>query len=401
MKIGIYNPNLSTMGGGEKVCAALAEVLASEHETLLVTYEPVDKKKIEAYFGVDLKRVEIRVLNHSKFLTRIQPLRFIPNHIKKTLENHHVYKSVKKLGLDIFVNNAYNTEIPSPAPVGVFMCMFPHKLLDFKSMSPVKKTYIKTVNYFGRIFMHRDAKTWLDTYQLITANSAFTQKYIKEYWDRESEIIYPISDDKKVQVPRKKTILNVGRFFYNNGITHHKRQDFLVETFLEMTELHSDGWELHLAGTLNKNPGDMSYVIDLIKKSEGFPVFFHLDSPLEELKKLYSSSSIYWHATGYGADKKKNPERQEHFGISTVEAMSTGSIPVVIRSAGQEEIVIDGVNGYLWDTKKELISKTKLAIEAQNELSKRAIKDAKLYGKEAFTKSTRIVFQPLYELLNK
>ena len=401
MKIGIYNPNLSTMGGGEKVCVALAEVLSSGNDVLLVTYETVEKEKLESYFGTNLQKTQISILPRSKFLTKIQPSRLIPKHIKKALENHHVYKEVKKLNLDIFVNNAYNTEIPSPAPVGVFMCMFPHKLLDINSMSLLKKTYINLVNSISRLFMHPQQDTWLDTYQLITANSLFTQKYIKKYWNRESKIIYPISDNKKVSIEKKNIILNVGRFFFNNGITHHKRQDYLVDTFIKMKDLHKEGWQLHLAGTLNENPGDMSYVVDLIRRAEGYPVFLHLDTPLEDLKKLYSKSRLYWHATGYGADKKKNPERQEHFGISTVEAMSAGAVPVVIRSAGQEEIVTDGVNGYLWDNEKQLVEKTKLAIQNGAKLSLAAEKDAKKYDKASFTKATLSVFEPLYKLINK
>ncbi|HEY8886550.1 MAG TPA: glycosyltransferase [Candidatus Microsaccharimonas sp.] len=400
MKIGIYNPNLATMGGGEKVCLALAEVLSAGNDVLLITYETLEKSKLEKYFGVNLKNTQIGIIEKSKLLQKIQPIRFIPNHLKKTVENYHVYKSLKKLDLDIFVNNAYNTEIPSPAKVSVFMCMFPHKLLDLHSMSFAKRTYIRLVNFGAKLLMHPKSKTWLDTYQGITANSAFTQKYIKLYWNRDSEIVYPISDDKFVKVEKRNNILNVGRFFHNNGITHHKRQDFLVDTFVKMTDLHKKGWQLHLAGTVNENAEDMRYVVDLIRRSEGYPIHLHLDTPLDKLKELYSVSKIYWHATGYGADKKKNPERQEHFGISTVEAMSAGSIPVVIRSAGQEEVVSEGENGYLWETEKELVKKTLKAISDDGSLSKNAIRDSKKYDKEAFQKSSLEFFEPLYNLVD-
>jgi len=398
MKIGIYNPNLSTMGGGEKVCLALAEVLAKDNDVTILTFEALKKKKLEDYFGINLKNVKVNILPRSEKLAKIQHSRTVPNHVKKALENHHVYTNVKKLNLDIFVNNAYNTEIPSPAPVGVFMCMFPHKLLKTEEMSRLKRSYIKLVNKATKVVSHPKSNTWLDTYQVITANSAFTQEYIKKYWNRESEIIYPISDNKKVNVEKRKIILNVGRFFHNNGITHHKRQDFLVNTFKDMKELHRDGWELHLAGTLNDNGGDMAYAIDLIRNSEGYPIFYHFDTPLEGLKKLYSESRIYWHATGYGADKKKNPERQEHFGISTVEAMSAGSIPVVIRSAGQEEIVRDGINGYLWNTKDELIAKT-LEATRNTDIVNIAMHDSKKYDKKAFSDSTIKVFESIYKLV--
>jgi glycosyltransferase involved in cell wall biosynthesis len=45
----------------------------------------------------------------------------------------------------------------------------------------------------------------------------------------------------------------------------------------------------------------------------------------------------------------------EHFGMSTVEAMSAECVPVVINKGGQKEIVSQGESGYLWHTVDELI----------------------------------------------
>lgn len=278
------------------------------------------------------------------------------------------------------------------------MCMFPQKLLNKAEMGRIKRFYINIVDTVSRWLMYPGKKDWLETYQRITANSKFTQGYIKKYWNRDSDIIYPISDDMMTEgVEKESIIVNVGRFFHNNGITHHKRQDFLIDTFIKMKDLHKKGWELHVAGTLNDNPADMAYVIDLLKRSDGYPIKIHLDTPLHELGLLYSRAKIYWHATGYGADQKKNPERQEHFGISTVEAMSAGAVPIVIASAGQKESVREGVNGYLWDTEKELIAKTRKLIESNDfsRLEHQARHDAKRFDKAAFRKQTLEVFEHL------
>ena len=59
------------------------------------------------------------------------------------------------------------------------------------------------------------------------------------------------------------------------------------------------------------------------------------------------------------------PEKQEHFGITTVEAMSTGAIPVVINTAGQSEIIENNKNGYLWSNPEELIKYTKESIRSK------------------------------------
>ena len=49
----------------------------------------------------------------------------------------------------------------------------------------------------------------------------------------------------------------------------------------------------------------------------------------------------------------------EHFGITTVEAMAHGCVPVVVRLGGQLEIVQDGVNGRLWGSLGELVAITR------------------------------------------
>ena len=43
-----------------------------------------------------------------------------------------------------------------------------------------------------------------------------------------------------------------------------------------------------------------------------------------------------------GEDAERHPERFEHFGISVVEAMAAGAVPLVFGAAGPGEIVQDG-----------------------------------------------------------
>jgi len=48
----------------------------------------------------------------------------------------------------------------------------------------------------------------------------------------------------------------------------------------------------------------------------------------------------------------------EHFGITTVEAMASGCVPIVYDAGGQREIVRNGIDGFLWKTFEELIEET-------------------------------------------
>ncbi len=55
-----------------------------------------------------------------------------------------------------------------------------------------------------------------------------------------------------------------------------------------------------------------------------------------------------------GEDENVHPERFEHFGITTVEAMAAGCIPVVINKGGQKEIINNGYDGFFFKDWQEL-----------------------------------------------
>ena len=73
---------------------------------------------------------------------------------------------------------------------------------------------------------------FLDTYQLIAANSAFTQSWIMRLWGRESDILYPPVTPQP-RVAKAPIILGVGRFF-DPADGHNKRQLELVAAFARL-----------------------------------------------------------------------------------------------------------------------------------------------------------------------
>ena len=108
------------------------------------------------------------------------------------------------------------------------------------------------------------------------------------------------------------------------------------------------------------------------------------------MRDLYRRAAIYWHATGYGFPADDYPARQEHFGITTVEAMSAGAVPVVNGSGGQKEIVTHGVDGLCWDEPTELLSQTRRLVndaDLRGRLSRQAVLSSKRFGREAFNAS--------------
>jgi glycosyltransferase involved in cell wall biosynthesis len=86
---------------------------------------------------------------------------------------------------------------------------------------------------------------------------------------------------------------------------------------------------------------------------------------------------LYWHAAGFGENINVYPEKAEHFGISTVEAMGAGCVPVVFNAGGQKEIIEDNKSGYLCNSMEDFISKTNALIKDENLLKKMSVSSAK------------------------
>ena len=155
-------------------------------------------------------------------------------------------------------------------------------------------------------------------------------------------------------------ILSVGRFFLP-GTGHNKKQLEMVTAFRDLVARGgAEGWEYHLVGGCA--PEHRPYLDQIRAVAAGLPVVLHPDASGAELGDLYARASIFWHAAGLGEDPERHPDRYEHFGITTVEAMSAGAVPVVIDAAGQVEIVEHGATGYRFAGLDDLVSHTERLI---------------------------------------
>ena len=237
----------------------------------------------------------------------------------------------------------------------------------------------------ARAIPSTEAARSLSGYDRYITYSAFAQGWTKRRLGVEAEVIAPPVDRPAAALAgaaRKPWIVSVGRFFRGG---HEKRQDVLIDAF---RALDVDGWELHLVGTAD----DEKILAPLRKRAAGLRAEFHVDLAREELLELYAQSSLFWHATGFGVDQERHPERLEHFGIATVEAMMYGVVPLVAPYGGQSEIVTDGVSGRHWTTIPELVTATRSLIDSPEDrrrLSEGAAHDALRYETSLFRAAVR------------
>lgn len=229
--------------------------------------------------------------------------------------------------------------------------------------------------------------SFLDSYQALLANSRYTQGWIERLWQVDSDILYPPINvaDIHPAAQRTKTILTVGRFF-TPGLGHAKRQLEMVRFFGGMVRRGElPGWNLHVVGGCEDS--QRPYLDRVRQAATGLPVQVHANAPRSLVHELMGSSSIFWSATGYGESEQRRPWAQEHFGMTTAEAMAGGCVPVVIDRAGQREIVTNGVHGFRWSTPQQLAARTRLLAadeELRAKLSVAAIGRAQEYSDDAF-----------------
>ncbi|MDP3998070.1 MAG: glycosyltransferase family 4 protein [bacterium] len=347
MKIGIYDPYLDDLGGGEKYMLSLAECLSKRHQVTLFWDKKEDFKRVEERFTLDLSRV---------FLA--------PNIFSPGAGFFKKIRETKKLDAIIFLSDG---SIP---------------------FSLSKKLFLHIQQPISGIKANPKIRWKLSRVTRVFCNSYYSKSYIDRALGVESLVLYPPVKIGAKPLQKENIILHVGRFRVRDpmiGINDYKKQSVMVSVFKEMVENGLKDWKFVLAVSVREEEKDLFNKFQ--KEADGFPIEFTINKTNEELWEIYSRAKIYWHASGFGEDLVKHPEYAEHFGISTVEAMGAGCVPVVINAGGQKEIVQDGVNGLLWETLDELKMKTLGLIQDKNireKLSKAAKKRAKFFSGDRF-----------------
>jgi L-malate glycosyltransferase len=221
--------------------------------------------------------------------------------------------------------------------------------------TPLVKKVVRNA-YYDRLW-----RSVFAGYGRCVANSSFTAGWIERRWGIDADVVYPPVRARFQERPKAKMILSVGRFSVWGT---RKQQREMVEAFTRACDTLPAGWEYWSMGGLSNDPEDRAYFEAVSEAARGYPVRVVANPSGEEIKDAYERAAVFWHAAGYGEDEEAHPERTEHFGMSTVEAMAAGCVPVVIRKGGQPEIVEHGSSGFLWETPDELVGHTRRLLEA-------------------------------------
>lgn len=346
MRIGVFDPYLDDLGGGEKYMMTIAQVLSENNQVDVFWDNKSDLDGLLKRFSLDLSKIKV-----------------VPNIFSLRFSTFQRFLATKKYDRIIFLSD------------GSLPLVYPKLLVHIQQ--PLDKMETGTV--LGKIKVKR--------VNVFFCNSNYTKSFIDDKFHLKTKILYPPVKIKAVEAKKENIILHVGRFRIKNVKNDdYKKQHVMVSEFKKMVDGGLKGWKFVLAVSVNEKDNEEFEKMKNFTKN--YPIEFLVNKSNDALWENYSKAKIYWHASGYGEDLSAHPEYAEHFGISTVEAMGAGAVPVVISAGGQREIVNDGENGFLWDSIEDLQFKT-LALmnndKLLHDLSKRGKEDAKQFSEEKFS----------------
>jgi glycosyltransferase involved in cell wall biosynthesis len=334
MKAAIFNPYLDTLGGGERYTMAVATILQKAGYKVYVEWsDPKIKPKLEDRFGIYLEDINF-------------------------------------VG-DINRGDGYD----------VCFWVSDGSIPALRSRKNFLHFQVPFTKVGGRTLLN---KIKLSRVRRVICNSEFTEKIIDQEFGVNSVVLYPpVAIEKFKSRKKENVILNVARF---STLLQAKRQDVLVEAFRVFSR-ENKGWVLVLAGGVEV--GAEEYFNKLNEMSKGLPVKIIKSPKFEVLQELYGHAKIFWSASGFGVNEEMEPKKVEHFGITLVEAMAAGVVPVAYEAGGHKEIINNGENGYLWRIKEELVRKTNDLVDDEKvfkQFSEKAITSAQKFSYERFEK---------------
>src|SRR5712691_4000915 len=364
MKILLVHPRLSVKGGGERV--AIHSILAATragHEVSLLS-EEFDESSFEDFYDCPGLFDKVDRSYYPAFKPVLGPRVLLYQRL--VYHWRRIRKAVSRDSFDIVLSTQDIGYVPSTrAPVAQY-CYFPKYFSHLQaSSSPIWRLYYRPASAYYRNRVRR--------VRILLSVSDFTRGFVEKKWERDSRTVYPpcpvetFSELSKVQ-PREDLVVTVGR------IVPEKR----FHLFIELARIVPKTRFVAIGSLSN----EASSYYERLKSTAPENVSFVL-SPLRKVKDLLGRAMAYVHCA-----------ENEHFGITIVEAMAAGCVPIVHDSGGPREIVTSDV-GFRWSNLSAAARQIAILAEQDDlrrELSATASARARQFRPEVFeSEMTRVL----------
>jgi glycosyltransferase involved in cell wall biosynthesis len=342
MKVAILHSSINPCGGAERVCLHAVEAFKEEgFKVILATLDATNWSRVKALTGCSIRPDE----EYSLFPSRL-PVFGIYQRLAAGL-----WLTKLKERVDLTVNTHGDC---LPLSCDVVYMHFPMFVdLAYIEGSPINVKY--SVSVFWKLYFQpykaiqkRIAKKYLQKAGKILTNSSFSAKALKTAAGCEARIVYPPVDVEKFfkanqSADRENIVITTSR------ITPEKGLDLLPKIALETSEA-----KFILIGTMS-GMASRSILEEILRvKPENLEVKVNL--PMADMIEIYGKAKVYLHLM-----------KGEHFGISVVEGMAAGLIPVAHKSGGcYHDILAQGKYGFIWENQEDISEAVGKALKADN-----------------------------------
>jgi glycosyltransferase involved in cell wall biosynthesis len=325
LNVNIVHINLNARGGSERLALAVIRALKEDNDMDididLTTLQKPDVHKIEETYG-KTGLMAVRNINRVNIIPSIENVQLKKKYDLIINTHGDMFPFSQK---DFSKDNA------------ITYCHFPlaKYLIDVENEEYARLIYGQRfsdmVEYKKHLHLARNAYIDMIRNSTVLTNSEYSRKAIYKTFKIDSTVLSPPVDvdlfRKAVLFSsmnkRDDTILVISRF-------HPSKK---VENAIRLAELLKQkgiGRSMKIVGNLSPHMiGYYSYLRQMVQDQDlSDYVTFHVNVSFNKLLSLMSKSKVYFH-----------PLPGEPFGISTVEAMSAGLIPVVPDLGGHTEFV--------------------------------------------------------------
>jgi alpha-1,2-mannosyltransferase len=312
--VGVFSPVINWCGGAEWVAVNIINVLKEYgHQIVVLTDNPLNQSRFQSVFSRNVP-VDQQI---------VFPLRFFPSTDLKNVYTDALRLQILKFKCDVLIDTFSNAILPATN-----IAYIHHPLLRrieigatlWNDSSRVRRNRAFFIPYKSFLKLPR-----INNNKLIFANSNFTAKAIKTETGLDSHVLYPSVSSEIINYTqadfdreRNDTVTTVSRIAIGKNL----------KIIPEIAKLTSNKLTFNIVGLLDSEDTLISLQkqIKELKLSDRVKIFTNVKR--EQLRQMLLNSKVYLHTT-----------LNEHFGISIVEAMTSGCIPVVHNSGGPIEFV--------------------------------------------------------------
>ncbi|MGC8982731.1 MAG: glycosyltransferase family 4 protein [Desulfurococcaceae archaeon] len=367
MKALVVHALFDVLGGGELLALRASQALQEAgFDVKILTATPVDPPVLSrVYGGVKLPEVIVKRVKTAEYASRLMPGRLV--RLRRLLVYRQYMPLIEELRneYDLVIDTQSNL----PTPADLVYIHFPAILeLHVERHGLQWRVYGLLVKHLARPFKAPRAGR-------VLTNSTWTAHMVYKAYGVVPDVVYPPVDVEFFNLyassdKREKLVVTISRFTPEKGL----------EKLVEAAKVLPD-YKFVFVGTVGAGSERVLGNIEEEARRSGLSnVEVRPNLPRTEVARLLGEASFYLH-----------PPFPEHFGISIVEAMAAGAVPLVYRDGGGWYDVVSRVSSELGYCDVREVPGIIRRLEADRglyeELRRRSVEVSKLFGYDNFKKS--------------